>query len=104
MHEYCENEWFHHKSCMSENYIIIWIQLYNEIPILLAEVREYCENERFHPECGENEAIIIRYARYGRMRSGGCIGDSASIGCSTDVRHLLDQQWVPNWHISGHVI
>ena len=57
----------------------------------LSEIGEFCERDAFEARCEEDEVIFIRYARYGRMRDGRCITNTYGVmGCSSDVRHLLD--------------
>ena len=65
---------------------------FNAAPLLTGP-REYCERESFEAQCNSNEAIVIRDARYGRMRIGRCTTlDRGSIGCSSDVlRHVAER-------------
>ena len=54
---------------------------------------EYCDTEVFRPECGEGEAILLRTARYGRMRLGRCVEtDMGYLGCATDVLRAADRR------------
>jgi len=55
-----------------------------------ADKREFCQFDSFEAHCGENDAIIIESAHYGRMRSGRCISGEGYIGCSADVRTFMD--------------
>ena len=36
-------------------------------------VRELCQLETFSASCGQDEVIVMQYARYGRMRLGRCV-------------------------------
>jgi hypothetical protein len=70
----------------------------------VATPAEFCSGETFRPRCagGKNDVIVILSARYGRMKFGRCVEeepDLASmvdnprfVGCSADVKHILDQQ------------
>ncbi len=41
--------------------------------LLFSGVKEYCSTEIFDIGCGENEAIIMQSAIFGRMQPGRCI-------------------------------
>ena len=45
---------------------------------------EYCPFERFRAQCSDNEIIMIKHARYGRMRIGKCIDKEGTISCYID--------------------
>ena len=83
---------------------------------------QFCTGETFRPRCvgGRNDVIVIISARYGRMNFGRCVEEEPEfssmkdnprfIGCSTDVKHILDQQCsglsecdlrIPNQHFEG---
>jgi len=52
--------------------------------------RDYCEWESLNATCSQNHVIVIREARYGRMRLGRCVGQSyGHIGCGSDVTDTL---------------
>ena len=66
---------------------------------------DYCTGEEFRPRCsggGNRQIIAILSARYGRMKFGRCVkedrvfeslfDDPRFIGCSEDVRRVLDQK------------
>ena len=40
---------------------------------IVSGVREYCSDEIFDISCGEDEAIMMHAATYGRMQPGRCI-------------------------------
>ena len=56
-----------------------------------ARDRDYCEWETLNASCpADNEVIVVRRARYGRMRVGRCVGQSyGHIGCGSDVTDTL---------------
>jgi len=68
------------------------------------DVEQYCTGETFRPRCngGMNDVIVMIAARYGRMKFGRCVEEEPElaaikdnprfIGCSEDVKHVLDQQ------------
>ena len=59
--------------------------------ICLVELHEYCEWESFNGTCLSDEVIIMRTARYGRMRLGRCVNQNyGHIGCGTDVMPFLE--------------
>ena len=49
------------------------------------EPAEYCQWETFNATCGPDEVVVMRTARYGRMRLGRCLVSEVSIGCGSDV-------------------
>jgi len=52
--------------------------------------RDYCEWESLNATCSRGHVIVIREARYGRMRVGRCVGQSyGHIGCGSDVTDTL---------------
>ena len=54
---------------------------------------EYCIRESFSVSCASDEVIMMTSARYGRMRTGRCVGGEYGIvGCYTDVLSHLDQK------------
>jgi hypothetical protein len=60
------------------------------------EFKDYCEREFFKAKCAAaDEVVVIRLARYGRMREGRCVTNAYEVlGCSQDVRDVLDLQWL----------
>jgi len=72
-----------------------------------SDTEEYCSGELFQARCasGRHQVIIILAASYGRMKAGRCIKhrqvpggatqDAMFLGCSADVKHVLDH------HCSG---
>ncbi|KAI0208654.1 hypothetical protein LSAT2_006633 [Lamellibrachia satsuma] len=54
-------------------------------------LQEVCERESFKAECSKDEVIVVRRARYGRMREGRCITTMyGTIGCALDVLVYID--------------
>ena len=54
-------------------------------------LQEVCERESFKAECATDEILIVRRARYGRMKEGRCVTtEYGVIGCSTDVLLHMD--------------
>ena len=51
---------------------------------------DYCQMETFKANCAENEIIMMKSARYGRMRLGRCLTRNYYVGCSADVLPHLD--------------
>lgn len=61
--------------------------------IMIHGPKEYCERETFEATCDEGNVIVMRRARYGRMRKGRCVKkDYGSLGCSTDVLRQVDDE------------
>lgn len=63
------------------------------------EFKDYCEREFFKAKCAAaDEVVVIRLARYGRMREGRCVTNAYEVlGCSQDVRDVLDLQWLVSY-------
>ena len=58
---------------------------------MIPEVKEYCDDEVFKPSCGDNEAVVMQTARYGRMRTGKCVERHYEhMPCYDDVMGRLD--------------
>ena len=56
-----------------------------------SELREYCTWDVFEASCQPDEVVIMRQARYGRMRIGQCVKrDFGFLGCQTDVVTHMD--------------
>ncbi|ESO06643.1 hypothetical protein HELRODRAFT_160833 [Helobdella robusta] len=53
-------------------------------------IKEYCENEFFVANCGNQSAIIITHALYGRMSIGKCLKNYQT-GCAKDVKTQLER-------------
>ena len=54
-------------------------------------LQEVCEREAFKAECADDEVVVVRRARYGRMKESRCITTAYGvIGCSVDVLFDLD--------------
>ena len=52
---------------------------------------EHCDSTAFRPSCGENEAIIMLSASYGRIKPGKCLsGAFGHMGCKFDVLAEMD--------------
>jgi len=62
--------------------------------VVHAERREYCQWENFNASCpGRDELILMKTARYGRIRFGRCMReDHGSVGCAADVLSHLDRK------------
>ena len=57
-----------------------------------ADVREYCTWDTFEATCGPNEVIMMKTARYGRMRLGRCVKKNFGYGgCAADVLTYMDR-------------
>ena len=39
--------------------------------------REYCLFDKFRAQCPSDKVILIKYAKYGRMRVGNCVSTEA---------------------------
>ena len=51
----------------------------------------YCTMESFNASCPQDHVIVMRTARYGRMRIGRCVKESyGNLGCSVDVLDYID--------------
>ena len=60
---------------------------------MVENLGDYCDTEVFHAECSDREVILMRAARYGRMRVGRCVEyDLGYIDCYTDVLLLMDRR------------
>ena len=68
-------------------------------------LREYCEWESFNATCGRDEVIVMRTAKYGRMRLGKCVTKNyGHIGCGTDVLGYMESQCSGRRHCLVNVI
>ncbi len=68
-------------------------------------LREYCVFESFNATCRPNEAIIIKRAYYGRMRTGRCVEkDLGYVGCKADVQGILSRRCSGRRHCSVSVL
>ena len=59
--------------------------------MILPETKDYCAYSGFNVTCGPHEVILMREARYGRMRSGTCGMTSHRVGCSDDITADMDK-------------
>lgn len=54
---------------------------------------EWCETQTFEAQCDVNQVVVMKSAKYGRMRLGKCVqqnfGDEHQ-GCNVDVMGVLD--------------
>ena len=58
---------------------------------MLIGTMDYCQSEHFQPSCGPDEVILVRSARYGRLRLGRCVSeDFGYLGCVNDVIAQMD--------------
>lgn len=54
---------------------------------------DFCDTEMFRAECLEDEVIIMKTARYGRMRVGRCVEyDLGYIDCYSDILIRMDRR------------
>nr|UCK81581.1 Gal-binding and CUB domains containing receptor 14 [Arenicola marina] len=57
----------------------------------VSEIQEVCAGETFEGRCESDEVIVMKSARYGRMRLGRCVKvDLGYLGCSSNVLSLFD--------------
>ena len=64
--------------------------VYHKLLRMAVETTDYCLAEVFEAECAEREVIMIRQARYGRMRIGRCVRtDFGFVGCYADVLDIV---------------
>ncbi len=54
---------------------------------------EFCQWETFNATCPEGEVILMRTARYGRMKLGKCLTTDYFVGCSADVLSHVDTRY-----------
>ena len=71
--------------------VIFTHKLYHSYELSLISTAEYCSGEYFDATCPNNDVIVMRSARYGRMRTGRCISTDINIGCQADVITHMDQ-------------
>lgn len=68
---------------------------------------EYCQWESFNASCSSptnDQVILIKSARYGRMRFGRCVReDHGSLGCYADVMSQLSSRCSGRRSCSVHV-
>ncbi len=56
-------------------------------------MRDYCQFESFDASCDTDEVILMKSARYGRMRVGRCVArDYGYISCAADVLEEMDRR------------
>lgn len=61
--------------------------------ICVSGVRDYCQFEDFDAHCDQDEVVLMKAARYGRMRVGRCVSrDYGFIGCVANVMGELDRK------------
>ena len=66
---------------------------------------EYCEWESFNATCAPDEVIVMRNAKYGRMRLSRCVTKNyGHIGCGTDVMPFMDERCSGRRHCVASVI
>ena len=62
------------------------------LSIYFSEVEEFCQTETFTADCGSDAIVMIRSARYGRMKLGRCVQtDYGNVGCNVDVLAVTDR-------------
>lgn len=52
----------------------------------------YCQWETFNATCGPNEVVMMKSARFGRMKLNRCLESDFSIGCGSDVLLEADRR------------
>ena len=54
--------------------------------------RDYCQFDIFNATCPDTAVILMKSARYGRMKVGRCVqGNYGFIGCAKDVLPYMDR-------------
>ncbi len=57
----------------------------------ISGAEEFCQWDTFTATCKADEVVVMRMARYGRMRLGKCVKrDFGYMGCGTDVLTYMD--------------
>ena len=70
-----------------------YIYIYNVNSFSFSGGREYCQFTLFNVSCASNEVILMKWAKYGRMRVGQCVSkDYGYLQCSTDMLNELDRR------------
>ena len=60
---------------------------------IFTDVTDYCPWETFRAGCSDSEVLVMRTARYGRMKMGHCVKNNLGyIGCFTDVIGVMDSR------------
>ena len=61
--------------------------------LLFSDKDEFCEWESFNATCRRDEVVIMKAAKYGRMRLGKCVTKNyGHIGCGTDVMPYMEER------------
>ncbi len=93
---YCPLIWYqcHSLSWHAENGKKFSLKKTNPLFFLLfLGMREYCSTDTFDVTCGENEAIMMQSAIYGRMQAGRCISGEDIIFCPAKVFQAAYDLW-----------
>ncbi len=61
--------------------------------MLFLGMREYCSTDTFDVTCGDNEAIMMQSAIYGRMQAGRCISGKDIYNLSFPLEWGLTSLW-----------
>ena len=95
------NDMFVHTILCHKNSQPSWKTSICKIPLFLLSVEEeFCQWETFNATCGEGEVIVMRTARYGRMKLGKCLTTDYFVGCSADVLSHVDTRLAFSYTIS----
>ena len=55
--------------------------------------QQYCNMESFNATCPNNQVILVKSAKYGRMQIGRCVKRNLGyLGCSVDVLVYMDRE------------
>lgn len=61
--------------------------------MIVSDHHEYCEWESFNATCKRDEIIVMKTAKYGRMKLGRCVTKNyGHIGCGTDVMPYAEER------------
>ena len=66
----------------------------NDLPkFVLSGPTDFCHRETLNASCAENEVIMMKTARYGRMTIGKCVRKNLGyLGCAVDVIGFVDSR------------
>ena len=67
-------------------------QLRQLLHYLVETVRDFCQFETFNASCSDGSVILMKSARYGRMRLGRCLDTDLYMDCSADVLTHMDSR------------
>ena len=61
-------------------------------PFLPGQTKDYCPMEIFNATCETGEVLVMKSARYGRMKLGRCLSTDVFIGCHNNILSQLDSR------------